>query len=187
MLKKILIGLGAVLALLLIVIALQPAEFRIERSITMNAPPEAAFAQVNDFHGWSKWSPWEKLDPSLKRSYEGPTSGTGAKYAWVGNDDVGEGRMTIEKSQEPSQIDIKLEFIKPFAATNTTIFTFARTPEGNKTTWAMEGENSFMGKAFGLLMDMDSLVGKDFEKGLAAMKTAAESAPKAPTLANAAP
>ena len=187
MLKKILIGLGAAIALLVIVILLQPAKFRIERSITMAAPPDAAFAQVSDFHAWSKWSPWEKLDPNLKRSYDGPSAGAGAKYAWVGNDDVGEGRMTIEKSQEPSQVDIKLEFIKPFAATNTTIFTFTKTPEGNKTTWAMEGENSFMGKAFGLFMDMDSLVGKDFEKGLGAMKSAAESAPKAPTVANAVP
>jgi hypothetical protein len=179
MLKKILIALGAALVLLLIVIALQPAKFRIERSITMAAPPEAAFAQVNDFHAWNKWSPWDKLDPSLKRSYAGPSSGTGAKYAWVGNDDVGEGRMTIEKSSAPSEVQIKLEFLKPFAATNDTTFTFAKTAEGNKTTWAMEGDNSFMGKAFGLFMNMDQMVGKDFEKGLASMKTLAEEAAKA--------
>ena len=179
MLKKILIGIGAALALLLIVIALQPAKFRIERSITMAAPPEAAFAQVNDFHAWSKWSPWEKLDPNLKRSYEGPSAGAGATYAWVGNDDVGGGRMTIEKSNAPSEIQIKLEFLKPFEATNTTIFTFAKTGEGNKTTWAMEGDNSFMGKAMGLFMNMDQMVGKDFEKGLASMKAVAEEAAKA--------
>ena len=188
MLKKILIGLGAALALLLIVIALQPARFRIERSISMAAPPEAVFAQVNDFHAWSKWSPWEKLDPNLKRSYEGPSSGVGAKYAWVGNDDVGEGRMTIEKSSAPGEIQIKLEFLKPFQATNTTIFTFAKSAEGNKTTWAMEGDNSFMGKAMGLFMNMDQMVGKDFEKGLASMKTEAEAAAKAaPSVANATP
>lgn len=187
MLKKILIGLAAVLALLVIVIALQPSRFRVERSISMAAPPEAAFAQVNDFHNWSKWSPWEKLDPSLKRSFEGPSAGAGAKYAWVGNDEVGEGRMTIEQSQEPSRIQIELEFLKPFAATNQTIFTFAKTPEGNTTTWAMEGENGFMSKAFSLVMDMDQLVGKDFEKGLAALKANAEAATKAPAAVSAVP
>ena len=187
MLKKILVGLAALLVLLVIVIALQPAKFRVERSISMSAAPEAAFAQVNDFHAWGAWSPWEKLDPNLKRSYDGPASGAGAKYAWVGNKDVGEGRMTIEKSQSPSQIEIKLEFLKPFQATNNTIFTFAKTPEGNKTTWAMAGENNFFSKAFSLVMDMDKLVGADFERGLSAMKAAAEAAPKAPTVANATP
>jgi len=188
MLKKILIGLGAALALLVIVILLQPAKFRVERSITMAAPPEAAFAQVNDFHAWSKWSPWEKLDPNLKRSYEGPSSGTGAKYAWVGNKEVGEGRMTIEKATSPNEIQIKLEFLKPFQATNATTFTFSKTAEGNKTTWAMEGENGFMGKAFHLFMNMDQMVGKDFEKGLASMKTAAQQAAKAsPSVANVTP
>src|SRR5687767_15081963 len=117
MLKKILIGLGAALALLLIVIALQPATFHVERSITIAAPPEAAFAQVNDFHAWGAWSPWEKLDPGMKRSYEGAPAGVGAKYAWIGNDEVGEGRMTIEKSMPGSLVAIKLEFLKPFEAT----------------------------------------------------------------------
>jgi hypothetical protein len=187
MLKKILIGIGAVLAVLAIVIALQPSKFRVERSIDMSAPPEAAFAQVNDFHAWSKWSPWEKLDPNMKRSFEGPSAGVGAKYAWVGNDDVGEGRMTIEQSQEPSQIRIKLEFLKPFAATNQTHFTFVKTPEGNKTTWAMEGESGFISKAFSLVMNMDEMVGKDFEKGLAALKANAEAAPKSPAVVSAAP
>ncbi|HKY37404.1 MAG TPA: SRPBCC family protein [Polyangiaceae bacterium] len=188
MLKKILIGLGAAIALLVIVILLQPAKFRIERSITMAAPPDAAFAQVNDFHAWVKWSPWEKLDPNLKRSYEGPSSGAGAKYAWVGNEDVGEGRMTIEKSNAPSEIQIKLEFFKPFEAKNTTIFTFAKTAEGNKTTWAMEGENNFAGKAMSLFMNMEKMVGPDFEKGLASMKNEAEAAAKAsPSAANVSP
>jgi hypothetical protein len=182
MLKKILIGLGAALVVLLIVIAVQPAEFHIERSVNMAAPPEAAFAQVNDFHNWGAWSPWDKMDPSMKRSYEGAPSGVGAKYAWAGNNQVGEGRMTIEKS-EPSEIAIKLEFLKPFAATNTATFTFTKTPEGNETTWAMDGHNNFVSKAFSLFMDMDKLVGSDFERGLAAMKTAAEAAPKLPSVA----
>jgi Polyketide cyclase / dehydrase and lipid transport len=178
MLKKILIGVGAVLALLVVVILMQPATFHIERSINMAAPPDAAFAQVNDFHAWRAWSPWEKLDPSLKRSYDGAPAGVGAKYAWVGSKEVGEGRMTIEKSS-PSEVAIKLEFLKPFAATNTATFTFTKTAEGNKTTWAMDGNNNFMSKAFHLVMNMDKMIGPDFERGLAAMKTAAEAAPQA--------
>ena len=184
MLKKILIAVGAVFALLLVAIALQPPTFHVERSITMAAPPEAAFAQVNDFHAWSAWSPWEKLDPSLKRSYDGPPAGVGAKYAWVGNKEVGEGRMTIEHS-DPGKVAIKLEFLKPFAATNTATFTFTKTPDGNKTTWAMDGNNNFIAKAFHLVMDMDKMIGPDFERGLAGIKTAAEAAPKAPSVATA--
>lgn len=186
MLKKIVIGLGAAVALLIFVILLQPSRFRIERSIEMAAPPEAAFAQVNTFHAWSKWSPWEKLDPNLKRTFDGPAAGAGAKYAWAGNRDVGEGRMTIEKSNAPSELRIKLEFLKPFSATNTAVFTFAETAGGNKTTWAMEGENNFIAKAMHLVMDMDALLGPDFEKGLAAMRDAAEQTPRTP-VANVAP
>ena len=185
MLKKILIGVAAVLALLVIVIALQPATFHIERSVTMTAPPEAALAQVNDFHAWSAWSPWEKLDPNMTRSYDGAPAGVGAKYAWVGNKEVGEGRMTIEKSS-PAQVVIKLEFLKPFQATNTATFTFVKTPEGNKTTWAMDGSNNFVGKAFHLVMNMDKMIGPDFERGLAGMKAAAEAAAK-PAVTAAAP
>jgi hypothetical protein len=186
MLKKILIGVGAVLALLLIAISLQPATFHIERSLTMAAPPEAVRAQVNDFHAWNGWSPWEKLDPALQRSFDGAPSGVGAKYAWVGNKEVGEGRMTIEQS-DPSKVVIKLEFLKPFTATNTTTFTFAASAEGTKTTWAMDGNNNFISKAFHLVMDPDKMVGRDFERGLAAMKSAAEAAAKSPIAATTTP
>ncbi len=178
MLKKILIGLGAALAVLVVVIALQPSSFRIQRSIAMSAPPEAAFAHVNDFHRWEAWSPWEKLDPQLKRTYDGAPAGVGSKYAWSGNDDVGSGRMTIERSMPGALVQIKLEFLEPFEATNTTTFTFTKTPSGNETTWTMEGESNFVSKAMGLFMDMDKLVGADFERGLQALKTAAEQAPK---------
>jgi len=187
MLKKILIGLGAVFALLLIAIALQPATFHVERSLTMAAPPETVFTQVNDFHVWSAWSPWEKLDPAMKRSFDGAPAGVGAKYAWVGNKDVGEGRMTIEKSAPGAEVAIKLEFLKPFEATNTATFTFQKTPEGTKTTWAMDGRNNFVGKAMSLVMNMDKMIGPDFERGLASMKMLAETAAKTPTVANAAP
>lgn len=182
MLKKVLLGVAALLVGAVIVVALQPAEFRVERSIAMAAPPAAAHAQVNDFRRWSGWSPWEKRDPGMKRAYEGAPSGVGAKYAWLGNDQVGEGRMTITKS-EPSAIVIELVFLKPFAATNTATFTFTNTPTGNQTTWVMQGRNHFAGKAFGLFMDMDALVGADFERGLVAMKAAAEAASTPPPVA----
>jgi hypothetical protein len=186
MLRKILIGVAAIVVLFVIVVATRPAAFHIERSIGMAAAPEYAFAQVNDFHAWSAWSPWEKLDPQLKRSYEGSSAGPGAIYAWTGNDKVGEGRMTIEKSTAPSLIAIKLEFIKPFTATNTATFTFAPSPDGTKVTWAMDGNNGFVAKGASLFMDMDKMVGDDFERGLASMKTVAEAAAKANPGANAA-
>ncbi|HMJ14794.1 MAG TPA: SRPBCC family protein [Polyangiaceae bacterium] len=179
MLRKILIGLVALLVVLVIVVATRPDTFHIERSITIAAPPAAAFAQVNDFHAWSAWSPWEKMDPNMKRTFAGSASGEGAQYAWVGNDEVGEGRMTIEKSQAPSLISIRLEFIKPFAATNTATFTFAPVAEDTKLTWGMDGKNDFMAKAAHLFMDIDAMVGKDFERGLTALKAVTESRAKA--------
>jgi uncharacterized protein YndB with AHSA1/START domain len=178
MLKKILIGLAAVIVLFVIVVATRPSAFRIERSTTISAPPEVVFAQVNDFHAWPGWSPWEKLDPNMKRTHSGPPAGVGAVYAWQGNGDVGEGKMTIQKSEPPSMVGIELEFIKPFTATNATTFSFANTGGGTKVTWAMEGKNNFVAKAASLFMDMDQLIGADFERGLAAMKSASEAAAK---------
>jgi hypothetical protein len=187
MARKILIGVAAVIVLLVLVILTRPSTFHVERSIEIAAPPQNAFDQVNDFHAWPAWSPWEKLDPQMKRTHEGSPAGVGAKYAWTGNDQVGEGRMTIEKSERPSTVGIKLEFLKPFEATNTTTFTFAPTPRGSKVTWAMDGENNFMAKAASLFMDMDKMIGADFEKGLAALKSVAEAAPKTPAMPAAVP
>jgi hypothetical protein len=175
MLKKILFALAATIVVLAIVVALQPSTFHIERSVTVAAPPPVPHALVNDFHAWGGWSPWEKLDPAMKRSYDGPVAGVGAKYAWAGNDDVGEGRMTIEQSSA-RQIQIRLEFIQPFAATNRATFAFDPVAEGTKVTWAMDGDKNFASKAFGLVMDMDEMIGADFERGLASMKALAESA-----------
>src|ERR1700741_4416473 len=124
MLKWILGAVAAVVVVFLIVVALQPADFKVERSATMRAPAPAAFAQVNDFNNWRAWSPWEKIDPALKRQYEGPQAGTGAIYAWQGNKDVGEGRRTITESRPGELVRIKLEFFKPFAATNSAEFRF---------------------------------------------------------------
>ena len=178
MIKKILIGLAVVVVVLVVIVALQPSHYRVERSATMNAPPSMVFAQVNDFHKWNAWSPWANLDPGMKQTFEGAPAGNGAGYAWVGNSEVGEGRMTITESHPSDLIKIKLEFIKPFAATSNTVFTFK--PEGNQTkvTWAMDGDKNFIAKAFHLFMNIDKMVGGDFEKGLAQMKSVAESAPK---------
>lgn len=171
---KIIGALGVVVLVFVGVVLTRPAAFHIERSANIAAPPARVFAHVNDFHKWSAWSPWEKLDPAMKKSYEGAPSGVGAIYAWTGNNKVGQGRMTIEKSVEPTEVQVKLEFIKPFAATNTATFTFAPAAGGTRATWAMDGRNNFMAKAASLFMDMDKLVGGDFERGLAALKSVAE-------------
>lgn len=169
---------AALVAAFIAVAALQPAAFRIVRTAVIPAPPAVVFAQVNDFHNWEKWSPWAKLDPSMQLTIDGAPSGVGAKYAWVGNGKVGEGRMAITESRPHELVAIKLEFLKPFAATNRTEFAFR--PEGRNThlSWAMSGEKNFMSKAFGLVMNMDKMIGKDFEKGLAQLATAAEAAAK---------
>jgi len=177
MFKKILIALAAIIALFLVVVAMQPSDFRIERAATISAPPAAVFAQVNDFHKWEAWSPWEKLDPAMKKNFEGAAAGTGAIYSWIGNSEVGEGRMTITESRPNELIGIKLEFLKPFAATNTTEFVFKPAGDQTAVTWSMFGKNNFMSKAFGLFMNMDKMIGTDFEKGLAQMKVVAETAP----------
>ena len=178
MIKKILLGLVIIVVILVVVILLQPAHYHVERSATISAPPATVFAQVNDFHKWEAWSPWAKIDPSMKQNYDGAPAGVGAGYSWVGNSQAGEGRMTITDSHPSDLIKIKLEFLKPFAATDTTAFTFK--PQGNQTvaTWTLDGNNNFIGKAFGLVMNMDKMVGADFEKGLAQMKSIAEAAPK---------
>src|SRR5262249_48543915 len=168
--KKLLIALGllvAIIAVLVVVVALQPSEFRIVRSATMSAAPAEVFAQVNDFHKWDAWSPWAKLDPAAKNSFEGPEAGTGAVFKWAGNNEVGEGSMTITDSHPNDLIRIKLQFLKPFEDTSTAEFTFK--PEGKQTvvTWSMYGGRNFIGKAICMVMDMEKMVGGKFEEGLA--------------------
>jgi hypothetical protein len=174
MLKKIFIGIAVILVAFVVIVALQPSDFRIARSINISAPPATVFAQVNDFHNWEAWSPWAKLDPTAKATFEGPSAGEGAIFRWVGNEEVGEGSMMITESRASDLIRIKLDFLKPFAATNTAEFTFK--PEGNRTvvTWSMFGANNFIAKAFCLFMNMDEMVGGQFEKGLASMKSVTE-------------
>ena len=178
MLIKILFALAVIVIVFVIVAALQPAKFRIERSATISAQPSVIFAQVNDLHRWQEFSPWAKLDPDMKLTYAGPTAGTGAAYSWAGNAKVGEGSMTITESRPDELVRFQLEFLKPFKASNVAEFTFK--PEGNQTlvTWSMTGEKNFMFKAVGLFMNMDKMVGGDFEKGLASLKALAETAAK---------
>ncbi len=174
MLRKILIALAAIVVVFVVVVAMQPSEFRVVRSATISAPASAVFAQVNDLHKWEAWSPWAKLDPAAKSTFEGPPAGTGAIFRWAGNNQVGEGRMTITESRPNELIRFNLEFFKPMAGTSTAEFTFK--PEGNETTvtWSMTGKNNFFAKAMCLFMDMDKMVGGQFEKGLAAMKSIVE-------------
>jgi polyketide cyclase/dehydrase/lipid transport protein len=172
--KIVLVGVAVLIAAFLVVVAVQPSDFRVERSATMRAPAAAPYAQVNDFQKWRDWSPWEKVDPQLKRSYQGPQAGAGAQYAWVGNKDVGEGRMTIVESKPGELVRIKLEFFKPFAAVNDAQFSFKPAGDGTAVTWSMTGHNNFLSKAICLFVDMDKMVGGMFEQGLAQMKAVVE-------------
>ena len=167
MLKKILIGAAAILAVLAVAIATRPDTFTVTRSRTLDAPPAAVYAQVADFHRWAAWSPWERLDPAMQKTF-GPNS-----YAWKGNKEVGEGRMTVTGATPDSRIDIKLEFFKPFASESDTSFTFAPAGQGTQVTWTMTGKHNFMSKAMCLVMDMDKMIGGDFERGLAGLAGAA--------------
>jgi uncharacterized protein YndB with AHSA1/START domain len=178
MLKKILIALAAIVVVLVAVVAMQPSEFRVTRTATISAPPADVFAQVNDFHHWQAWSPWAKLDPAAKATFEGPQAGPGAIFSWAGNDKVGEGRMTLTESRPSELIRIKLDFMKPMEGTSTTEFTFKPAGDQTAVTWTMTGHRNFVAKAVCLFMDIDKMVGGDFEKGLANLKSVAETARK---------
>lgn len=160
---------------LAVVVSTQHEDFTVTRMTSVKAAPDAVFNQINDFHNWDKWSPWAKLDPSMKATYSGAPAGVGSSYAWAGNDEVGEGKMTIVESRPNENVKIDLDFIKPFAAKNVTEFSLK--PDGGTTevTWTMSGKKNFATKAFCLVMDMDKMIGGDFEKGLAQMKTVVES------------
>ena len=172
--KKVLIGVVAVIVVLAAVISTRPESFHIERSIAISAPADVAFAYLGDFHNWGAWSPWEKLDPTMAKDYGGADVGVGATYHWKGPKS-GEGRMTLKESDPDRRVVIDLNFIKPFPADNLTTFTLEPEGDGTRVTWTMEGNSNFMSKAFGVFVNMDKMVGKDFESGLEAMETAASS------------
>lgn len=179
MLKKISLALVVALVGLGAVVASRPSTFRVERSTTIAAPVDLPFGIVNDFHKWQYWSPWAGKDPKMQTTFDGAYAGPGAIYTWSGNDQVGKGRMTLVDAKLYESIQIQLEFLEPWQATNTTLFTFQPTPDGSITvTWAMEGANTFMGKAMSLFVDMDGMIGKDFEQGLATIKSLTETEAK---------
>jgi len=148
--------------------------FTVERSTTIDAPPKRVYEQIVDFHNWPSWSPWEGMDPQMQRTYSGAEAGKGSKYAWSGNRKVGQGSMEITDTAEPSHVDIDLIFEKPFKSHNTTVFSIDREGSGSRVTWSMTGENTVATKLMGMFKSMDKMVGPDFEKGLARLKTATE-------------
>lgn len=154
--------------------ASRPSTFNVTRRISVNAPPQQPFDLVNDFRQWPKWSPWEDKDPAMARTLSGAASGKGAVYAWSGDKKVGQGRMEITSVEAAKRIDIDLQFIAPWKAHNATVFSFAPASGGTDVTWTMTGASPFMFKLMGLFMNMDAMIGADFEKGLVKLKTAAE-------------
>jgi hypothetical protein len=167
MLKKILIGVAAVIALFLIIVASRPANFRVERSATLAASPAALFEQVNNHRKFTVWNPFMKLDPNVKTTYTGPDSGIGAVCSWDGNSDIGAGSCTIIESKPNERVRSRMDWKRPMEGTSTVDFTFK--PSGDKTvvTWAMYGKNNFMGKMMSLFFDCDKICGPQFEQGLA--------------------
>jgi uncharacterized protein YndB with AHSA1/START domain len=170
----ILVMLLLMLLVLVIFATTRPNEFTIRRSISIAATPERVFALINDFREWPKWSPWEKLDPTMKKTLSGAESGPGSVYEWEGDKKVGAGRMEILAAAPFSTIDIQLSFFRPFRAENRTLFTLLPQSEGTYVTWEMSGTNNLIMKMMGIVMNMDKVIGRDFEKGLGAMKAEAE-------------
>jgi Polyketide cyclase / dehydrase and lipid transport len=154
--------------------ATKPDSIRVQREATIKAAPEEIFALINDFRSWGAWSPYEKKDPAMKRSFSGAASGTGAVYEWAGNGNVGQGRMEIMESSSPSKVAIKLDFIKPIEGHNIAEFTLEPDGDVTRVTWAMYGPSPYIGKIISVFLDMDRMIGKDFEAGLANLKAATE-------------
>jgi hypothetical protein len=179
MLRNILIGVAGVLVLFVAVVATRPSTYHVERKLEVAAPADLVFGVLNDLHQFAGvlvlfGSPWEKLDPNMQKTFEGPAAGVGQSYAWNSNKEVGKGKMTIEESVPGQRVGIKLEFLEPMKSTATCALTLAHTPTGSFVTWSMDGNHNFIGKAFGMFMDMDNMLGTDIEKGLAQLKTVAE-------------
>jgi hypothetical protein len=153
--------------------ATRPAEFRIQRRARIAAPPRAIVSHLDDFRAWAAWSPWEKLDPAMQRTYGGPTRGVGATYAWDGNKKAGAGRIEVTRSGDQG-VGMTLDFTRPMRSTNVTEFALTAVDGGTEVAWTMTGSNNLMGKLFGVFVNMDKLVGRDFEAGLASLKTVSE-------------
>lgn len=174
MVTTIIGGLVLVVVMVLIYAASKPDTFRIERSISIKAPAEKIFPLIDDFHRWEQWSPWEKVDPALKRTYSGAASGVGAAYAWFGNQEIGQGRMVIIESTPPLRLLIKIDFLAPFEAHNTVEFTLRKEGDSTVLSHAMFGPSPYLAKLMGLFFSMDKMVGDKFEEGLGSLKAIAE-------------
>jgi hypothetical protein len=166
----IVLGVGALCA----VAATKPDTFRVERSATINASADKIYPLINDFHQWNKWSPYDKIDPDMKRTFSGEDKGKGAVYEWDGDNNAGSGRMEIAESQEPNKVRINLDFTKPFEANNIAEFTMVPEGDATKVTWSMEGKNNFMCKIIQTFCNMDDMCGKDFTTGLKNIKSLTE-------------
>jgi uncharacterized protein YndB with AHSA1/START domain len=174
MLKTIAIAVAVVIAGVFVFAATKPDTFKVQRAANIDAPPDRIFAVLNDFRRWDAWSPWEKKDPAMKRSFGGAPSGVGARYGWEGDKNVGQGSMEIAESVPPSRLAIKLDFVKPFEAHN--MVEFALEPRGQSTNvvWSMQGAMPYLSKLMSVFFDMDKMIGQDFEAGLANLKAVAE-------------
>jgi len=170
----IIIILVLIIAAFLVMGLTSPANFAVVREADFNAAPAKVFAQINDFRNWAAWSPWEKMDPNMTRSFSGEASGVGAKYAWVGNKKVGEGSMEITSAESNKNMQLDLNFLKPFEARNVTEFTLSSNGNGTHLKWEMRGHTPFILRVMKLFFDMDKIVGKDFENGLANLKKIVE-------------
>lgn len=178
MFLKLLLALGTALALVALVISLQPATYNVSRSATIEAPPAVIYELVSDFHNWNAWSPWAKLDPNIKQTYEGAQAGTGAVYRWAGDQNAGEGLMRITEAVPGERVALDLEFLKPFPSSGKIRFRLHPQGSGTSVIWAMEGKTTFASKALNLFYGMEKLVAPDFEKGLAQLKKEAEARAK---------
>ncbi|OQW79997.1 MAG: polyketide cyclase [Proteobacteria bacterium ST_bin11] len=176
MLNIILIFVAVVALIILVFASRQPDTFQVSRSISMAAPPATVFTQINDLQNWQAWSPWAKLDPNAKHSFSGPQAGAGANMSWAGNNKVGEGSMTIVESLPHDLIRLKLDFLKPFKASNTAEFSFKSAGENTIVVWSMSGKNNPIGKLMSLIMNCDKVLGCQFEQGLSAIKQIVEEA-----------
>lgn len=174
---KILIAIAVIVIVFLIIASLQPSQYRVERSQTINAPVAAIFPHINDLQKAAVWSPWLKMDPTAKTAYSGPASGVGASSTWEGKE-IGAGRQTIIEIQPDTLVRLKLEFVKPMAGVATVDFTLKSSNNQTTVTWSIYGENNFMAKAFCLFMNQDKMIGVPFEKGLADLKTLVETPAK---------
>lgn len=175
MLKKILLVLVALFLVFVVIVALQPSDFHVERSVTVDAPASKVFGEVNDFHKWEAWSPWAKLDPDAKVTFDGPQAGEGSVMTWAGNSEVGAGKMTLVESKPGKLVKIKVDFTEPFEGTSGAQFDF--NPEGDKTnvTWSMNDDHNFLEKAMCLIMNGEKMVGEQMEQGLTKLKQVSES------------